>query len=252
MPSVIRGGLGTRMTEMAAILNEKTNSSKLTGKNDARHGIILNSRYSKRVLKSQQTCSIRENRSKLVSLLTEAEKNTSKTHSEKGNRLNGLLSVWDLLTADAVGTDGKEHTMSFLPFGDALEAFSDCFESVRPPYLNTDKDKFQYSLLHEQWGLCIYIITHEERNQRFIVLRPAEIDMELFFDTICKKVDDQFPSRIYLDKSFVQSLLRTMDSEWDRQVARVLLGVDKSRKELENLDIDSEKISRNVEKVYIY
>jgi hypothetical protein len=43
-----------------------------------------------------------------------------------------------------------------------------------------------------------------------------------------------------------------MDSEWDRQVARVLLGVDKSRKELENLDIDSEKISRNVEKVYIY
>lgn len=102
-------------------------------------------------------------------------------------------------------------------------------------------------------GVSVYIIiTHEERNQRFIVLRPAEIDMELFFDTICKKVDDQFPSRIYLDKSFVQSLLRTMDSEWDRQVARVLLGVDKSRKELENLGIDSEKISRNVEKVYIY
>jgi hypothetical protein len=78
------------------------------------------------------------------------------THSEKGNRLNGLLSVWDLSTADAVGTDGKEHTMSVLPFGDALEAFFDCFESVRPPYLNIDKDKFQYSLLHEQWGLCIY------------------------------------------------------------------------------------------------
>jgi hypothetical protein len=32
MPSVIRGSLGTRMTEMAAILNEKTNSSKLRGK----------------------------------------------------------------------------------------------------------------------------------------------------------------------------------------------------------------------------
>jgi hypothetical protein len=32
MPIVIRGRLGTRIREMATILNEKTNSSKLRGK----------------------------------------------------------------------------------------------------------------------------------------------------------------------------------------------------------------------------
>ena len=76
--------------------------------------------------------------------------------------------------------------------------------------------------------------------------------MELFLDTLCKKIDVEPPSRFYLDKPFVQNLLRTMDSEWDRQVARVLLGVDKSRTELENLGIDGEKISRNVETVGIF
>jgi hypothetical protein len=51
--------------------------------------------------------------------------------------------------------------------------------------------------------------------------------MELFLDSLCKKIDEELPSRINLDKPFVQNLLRTMDSEWDKQVACVLLGVDK-------------------------
>ena len=150
---------------MAALID----SFSRRGNNAARQELIVNSRYSKRVLKSQQTCSIRENRSKLEGLLVDAE-NRSKNNDKK-HRINGLLSVWDLLTADAIGTDGKEHTMSFLPFSDALEAFFDCFEDMEPPYLNTDKDKFQYALLHGQWGLCVYIITHEEKKEKFIVLR---------------------------------------------------------------------------------
>lgn len=153
------------------------------------------------------------------------------------------------MTADAIGTDGKEHTSCFIRFDDALEVFFDGFENVITPYLNTDKDKFLYALLHEQWGLCVYLCTHAGRNERFIVMRPDEVDMELFLDSICQKSDEISPARMYLDKPFVQSLLSTLDSEWDRVVARVLLAVDRSRKQLEILGIDSREISRNVEKV---
>lgn len=73
--------------------------------------------------------------------------------------------------------------------------------------------------------------------------------MELFLDEICQKSEDNSPSRVYLDKTFVQSLLASMDSEWDKVVARVLIGIDRSTKQLENLGIDGREISRNVEKV---
>lgn len=76
------------------------------------------------------------------------------------NRINGLLSVWDMLTADGVGSDGKEYTSCFMPFSDALEVYYNLFQDIiKPPYINTDKDKFLYALVHEQWGLCVYIIT---------------------------------------------------------------------------------------------
>ena len=39
---------------------KRINPSNLKGKNDARQQLIINSRYSNKVLKSQQTCSISE------------------------------------------------------------------------------------------------------------------------------------------------------------------------------------------------
>ena len=137
--------------------------------------------------------------------------------------------------ANAIGKDGEEYSKCFIPFDDALESFYDSFEevSVRPPFLNTDKDKFLYALVHEQWRLCVYVVRHEDRNQRFIVVRPDELDMRLFLDEISQKSKEDFCPRMHLDKPFVQNLLSTMDTERDKIVARVLLGIDRSRKELE-------------------
>ena len=80
-------------------------------------------------------------------------------------------------------------------------------------------------------------------------MRPDEVDMRLFLDEISEKSEDEVRPRMHLDKPFVQNLLSTMDSEWDKVVARVLLGIDRSRKELENIGIDAREISRNMEKV---
>ena len=80
-------------------------------------------------------------------------------------------------------------------------------------------------------------------------MRPDEVGMALFLDDICQKSEDHFPSRVYLDKTFLQSLLSSMDSEWDKIVAQVFIGVDRSADQLDRLGIDGREISRNVEKV---
>ena len=53
-----------------------------------------------------------------------------------------------MLTTDAVGKDGKEHTSFFVAFDDALEVFYNSYEeiNVKPQYLNTDKDRLLYAL----------------------------------------------------------------------------------------------------------
>ena len=230
---------------------KRINPSNLRGKNDARQQLIINSRYSNKVLKSQQTCSISENRNKLEKLIA-ASNGKASYNKEYQNRLLGLLSVWDNLVADNIGVNGKEYTTCYLRFEDALEMFYSCFESIDFPYLNTDKDKFVYALLNEQWGLCVYVITLEEINDKWLVLRPDEISMELFLDAICNAQQKQLTARIGLDRYVVESIFETLDTEWDRVVARVLLGLNRSMKDLNSLGIDGNEISRNVDKVINY
>ena len=47
-------------------------------------------------------------------------------------------------------------------------------------------------------------------------MRPDEVDMRLFLDEISEKSEDEVRPRMHLDKTFVQNLLSTMDSEWDK------------------------------------
>ena len=248
-------------TRANSIGRKRLNPTALRGKNDARKNLIVNSRYSENVLKSQQTCSVLGNRQKLEKLILERETllNKSQVSQEDGKectsescrcRLLGLMAVWNELTADAVGIDGKEYSKFFLKFDEALDIYFSFYSHIQKPYLNTDKDKFLYALLHAEWGLCVYIITLQETKERIILIRPDNVDMDIFLHFISQEREYlQFTPRIQLDKWLVESILNTFDSEWDRLVGRVLLGLDRSRKELKHLGIDEEDVSKNTEKV---
>ena len=76
--------------------------------------------------------------------------------------------------------------------------------------------------------------------------------MELFLDTICNEQNKKkFTPRIELDQYVVEGIFETLDTEWDRVVARVLLGPNRSIKDLNSLGIDGNEISRNIDKVII-
>ena len=232
---------------VAHVGRKRDDPDALRGRNDKRKELISNSRYSETVLKSQQTCSVLENRRKLDKLI---EKAGARRENHR-DRLLGLREVWDQLNGDTVGVDGKECNTSFLQFEEAIDVFYSFYRHIQRPYLNTDRDKFLYSLLHNDWGLCIYVVTLQETNSRLIVIRPDNFDMERFLHFVSLPFRTRLVPRLKLDKCLIHSILDTLGSEWDRIVARVLLGVDKSREQLEELGINDDDISKNIQKVIL-
>ena len=71
-----------------------------------------------------------------------------------------------------------------MAFDEALEIFL-AFQNKAPPFINTDKNKLTYALLHQDWGLCVYIIYVKSLNKKFIVLRPDSYGIEIFLDMVC-------------------------------------------------------------------
>ena len=137
--------------------------------------------------------------------------NESEAVESHCNRLLGLMGVWNEQTADAVGVVGKEYTKFFLTSDKALNIFFSFYGHIHKPYFNTDKDKFQYALLHAQWGLCVYIITLEETNGKRLVLRPDNVDMDTFLDFISQQREEQFIPRHQMDKWLVEIILNGTD-----------------------------------------
>jgi hypothetical protein len=84
------------------------------------------------------------------------------------------------------------------------------------------------------------------------VLRPDNFDFGNFLDmitTIKTKPNDLTEERLVIDAEKVKSVLGTMDTEWDRKVARVLLSANRSRNQLDELGIDSDKTNADIQKV---
>jgi hypothetical protein len=79
-------------------------------------------------------------------------------------------------------------------------------------------------------GLCIYIV--QTQTKRIVILRSDDVNYDVFM----KNIDIQSEKeKNLLTKESVKLLLSTMDTEWDRQIARMLLSVGHSRKELYEL-----------------
>lgn len=95
---------------------------------------------------------------------------------------------------------------------------------------------------------CVSILcTDPVAGKSFIVLRPDDVELEHFLETV---VQDTCQSssfeRLPLNHETVHTLFNSMDSERDRRVRRVLLGANRSTKELFQQGIDSMKNMSNL------
>ena len=198
-------------------------------------------RFSPFVSTSLQPCLLKDNQNTL-------EKLCEKQTKEKKPKIQGLLAVLHGLQAEYIAQDGKQYDTSYLPFDEAVEIYF-AYQNKVPPFTKADHNNFTYALLHKTWGLCVHIIYVEKLNKRFIVLRPDCCSLEVFFDMLCSSENINAPyGSTDLDAEKVQGIMQTIDTEWDRKVARVLLGSDRSRKEIKELGIDPDNTKQDTAK----
>ena len=91
-------------------------------------------------------------------------------------------------------------------------------------------------------------------NKKFIVLRPDSFGIEVFLNVICpgdNDTEEGSVEKMVLDTEAVQGIMSTVDTEWDRKVARVILSANRTRSQISKLGIDVDKVKTETSKVHI-
>jgi hypothetical protein len=117
-----------------------------------------------------------------------------------------------------------------LPLDYALELYLGHQTDYVPNTATQDtKIQFNETLLNANTGLFVSIVRLPSIGKSYVVLRPADGNMEPALDVILQDLNNQREekSKFELNPQTVQSILSTMDSEWDKKVACVLLGVNR-------------------------
>ena len=164
------------------------------------------------------------------------------------NHLKGLRAILQMLLAQVPNQHGKEIINSYMDFNDAFNlymAYSDTASSLSLD-IKHEKKRFKELICHRDYGLCVYIIMDS-----FVVLRSDNVDMEHFIEDFISLLSERDTSedRLSLDANLCTDLLNSMDSEWDKNIVRVLIGSSRSRKEIAKLGIDSHNIAILTDKV---
>ena len=236
------------MNEQVKVGRPRKVQSELRSKNDARADLIRQERFSGYVSKSLQPCAVKDNRLVLKKLLQE------RTNPKKKQKIEGLLAVFDLLKSNHVAENGKEYDCSFVAFAMKQRKFFFAFQDKTPPFVNTDRDKFTYALPHKDWGLCVYIIYIKSLNKKFIILRLNSFGDEDFLNTICTEnveAKQEFDDKLVLNAVKVKKIFDTVDTEWDKKVARVMVCANRTRSQISKLGIDVNNVKTDINKVGI-
>ena len=193
--------------------------------------------------KSLQNCRIGENLDVINSFIKQYTNN--QTHCELLFHLQGLKAILEILLAD-IPHGNRTVRLSFMTFDEGFSLFASYNPKSSIMQLNSkdERKRFKELLCHPWYGLCIYI-TENHCNKKFIVLRPDEFDLKLFLEKFCDTDNEATNSdqdQLVIDNEFVEKILLNMDTEWDKNIVRVLLSLNRSRAELDELGIESDHI----------
>ena len=215
--------------------------------NSARSGIRNFSNITQNVKISLQHCGLKDNLSRIEDAIC-------KTSDESlVHKLRGLQAILDVLQIETVNTDLQANYLkSFMSFDDAFELFLG-FQPGKSMENTTSSDRksFKELLCHPEYGLCVYIVYVDKADRYYIVLRSDDVDMAHFIEELLQVgvTGNVSRERVTLNNETVHALINSMDSEWDRKVARVLIGANRSNKELNQLGISIENINKSTEEV---
>ena len=185
--------------------------------------------------RSLQELSAQANMNYLINELQRLKKQ-KKTNQQKIEKCKGLLELLKLLVVVECPISFQEAFENY----DGYQSFSN----------NTPEGKLEFHdlLLHPVNGLPVYMMFkpndrhiiairpngshHSESLLRWLLLEPGQTND----DSLIEK------RGLTLNASNTAAILESMESEWDRKCAHVLLGSTRSDSELQNIGLDANKI----------
>ena len=209
-------------------------------KNALRSQIRRESGIMKNVLKSCQSCSVKDNLNILDDEIGKLENGSSYEYSRSCHlwHLKGLKAVLKMLLVDIPNEYGSSIRRSFIEFEEAF----DLFLGYSPNQVQKDrhmKKRFKELVCHPKFGLSVYIVL-----ENFIVLKSEDADLEYFIKSLIESLIEKKPVRLEITHDLVSKLLKSIDTEWDRKVLRVVIAANRTKEEIDNLGIDSDNIPR--------
>ena len=147
----------------------------------------------------------------------------------------------------------RTYVSSFIEFEDVFQIFLG-FKDPEVQYdIKSERRHFKELLCHPRHELCINIVTKPTtnncKNAKYIVLRPDHFHLELSYQTLWCPVDD---SNEVFNKELLKKLFKSMDTEWDRKILRVILSLSRTRKQIDELGMNSDSIIKEQAAVFEY
>jgi hypothetical protein len=142
------------------------------------------------------------------------------------------------------------HSSGYLPFDEAYHIYSSFFAC------DPDRQAFRDKLLDPFYGLNVYIITQPGITGKVFIVLKENTEMEAFLVELFSGMfeeegyeNDMKKGLHTLDRSTVQLLLKSMDTEFDKNVLRSVLALSHSRPELYDLGIDASSAKQRINKI---
>lgn len=145
------------------------------------------------------------------------------------DQFHGLTEVLQYLMIP--DDSGLCSSVGYLTFAEAFDIYSG-HQDVR-----VDKDWFRDLLLHPQHGLPVVIHTIPGPPYRIVALKTPNVCIdkllrEVFSDGGSTDVSKEGVTPVQRTPQEIDNIISAMDSEWDRQCAKLLLSHNKSWEEV--------------------
>ena len=212
-------------------------------KNLVRSTIRAQSRLNEHVVVSLQTCGFEENKQILEENIQKAQLSRNLSHLRNLRGLHAILLHLMTNTCNNM----KVSRLSYMALNEAFTLFLSFNENATKNFIKdlNRKKQFKDLLCHPVFGLSVYIIYGE-----FVLLKSPDTDLQSFFsEVLIDRAVREGTSRVNLsDREFIEDLLNSMDTAFDKKVVSVILGAVKTRPELERIGI-GKKIAQYTKEV---
>lgn len=115
---------------------------------------------------------------------------------------------------------------------------------------------FQDALVHPEHGLCVYIVDVSISTYltRFIILKSPTLNLIELLDEVQRLRLNHAETitnnqRLFIGRQEMQSIINSMDMEWDKTCAKVLSPENKSIEEIKALGFDPDTMPRSIHHV---